>query len=86
MKYRDWHVGMKLVCVNNARQEAHLRLNRIYTIAAIGTAFGRLYVGLVEVPGSGPINWYAHRFRPAQPRKTDISIFTAMLGRQKVPA
>lgn len=86
MNYRAWHVGMKLVCVNNDGQHQHLRLDAVYTIAAIGKAFGRLYVGLVEVPGAGPFNWYAYRFRPVQPRKTDISVFTAMLSPQKVSA
>lgn len=53
MSYLDWHVGLKVVCVDN------------------------------EEPEGG---WFPWRFRPVQQRKTDISIFTAMLTKTKVPA
>jgi hypothetical protein len=88
MTYRDWHVGMKVVCVDNSTWEHRLKLNGVYTIAAIDTAHfdDRLYIGLVETPSKNILQWLASRFRPVQPRKTDISVFTRMLNKDKVPA
>ncbi|RWB85945.1 MAG: hypothetical protein EOQ52_20570 [Mesorhizobium sp.] len=93
MSFRDWHVGMKVVCVNNRGARRFLCRNTTYTIAALGNGLdeigrGTIYVALAEVPMPGPLNWRAERFRPVAPRKTDISIFTAMLtdARPKVPA
>lgn len=78
-------------------------IRRIYTIRQIGLglAFG-VVVKLDEIRNqsrtynsskfgrtvTGEICFGARHFRPVQTRKTDISIFTAMLHdqRQKVPA
>ena len=89
MSYRDWHVGMKVVCVDASGWEHRLQQGAVYTLSAIGSAFGGLYIGLVETPSeTGPLHWYARRFRPVQPRKTDISIFEAMLtgAKEREPA
>jgi len=90
MSYRDWHVGMKVVCVDNSTWEHKLTLNRIYTITAIGVPdfCDTLYVGLAETPSrsGASLHWRIERFRPVQPRQTDISMFTAMLNKDKVPA
>jgi hypothetical protein len=85
MSYRDWYVGMKVVCVDNSEQEENLAVGRVYTIAAITVGFlGKVYVALAEFPET--CLWWPKRFRPVEPRKTDISIFTAMLTTPKVPA
>lgn len=91
--YRDWHVGMKVVCVNSSGRmpSGHqLEERRVYTVTAIdaGLFFEQqtervlITVG-VRLQGLGD-NWFqARRFRPVQPRKTDIGIFTAMLNSAK---
>lgn len=89
MDYRSWHVGMKVVCVDDSdglvrKNAARLKLGQIYTISRIeGRAFPEVAVQVAELN----YNWYefvrASRFRPVQPRKTDISIFTAMLHSTK---
>jgi len=98
MSYRDWYVGMKVVCVDDEYsplaetvRKMGCRLperGRVYTIDQIGPRDGRIVIRLVEldnprvkVPGykKGPPVFAARRFRPVQTRKTDISIFTAML-------
>lgn len=79
--YLNWHVGMKVVCVD-ASGASQLEKNRVYEIQAMQVAFGSVYIGLVGVKNgnySCGAGWLARRFRPVQIRKTDISIFTAML-------
>jgi len=104
MSYLDWHVGMKVVCLDIEwpRHAAAVvakgcRLpepGRIYTIREIGVAQedGKVYVRLREIRNpritfkpwaAGEPRFGARRFRPLQPRKTDISIFTAMLAGAK---
>lgn len=103
MSYLDWHVGMKVVCIEMNVRNADVRLfpdlpqkGRVYTVSRITTAFtGEIGIQLREVntpivgrkhkkQGLFPARW----FRPVQKRKSDISIFTAMLNdqRSKVPA
>lgn len=92
--YTSWHVGMKVVCVDDQWHDptafgpCPLVAGVIYTVARIQPATG-LYRGgcdhiCVQV---AEINWErgfaAPRFRPVQKRKTDISIFTAMLHDKK---
>lgn len=86
--YRDWHVGMKLVCVDASGWMNRLVPRKIYTLSAIGEAFGHIYVGLEETPNKdgNKLHWRASRFRPVQPRKTDISVFTAILKGAKEKA
>lgn len=98
MSYLDWHVGMKVVCVDPLytwSEGSELEKGRVYTIRAIGPWVRNsdpsvsLSVGvwLAEIHDrsepdfleDGDIPFRASRFRPVKTRKTDISIFTAML-------
>jgi hypothetical protein len=74
-----------------------LHNNRVYTIASIGIdpSDGESVVELIEVrrlrthraPDGWDFSGYAaRRFRPIVERKTDISIFTAMLTPEKIGA
>ncbi len=91
MSYRNWHVGMKVVCVDDSDGQCHrnsgsLKRGEVYTISRIeADAFPELAVQVSELP----YRWYefvrASRFRPVQPRKTDISIFTDMLKHIDAP-
>jgi hypothetical protein len=88
MSHLNWHVGMKVVCVDNSGDGKDLDLGRVYTISDIYKCVQPdlttpIFVDLVEKPSGG---WFPRRFRPVQPRKTDISMFTAMLTKDKVPA
>ncbi len=104
MSYRDWHVGMKVVCVG---YEGHTRSaewwkqwreywgiacpqrGEVYTIREMRMALdGHLRVRVDEIVNpiisftDGPDQepWFhALSFRPVHTKKTDISIFTAML-------
>ncbi|TIW28697.1 MAG: hypothetical protein E5V63_04255 [Mesorhizobium sp.] len=85
MSYRDWHAGMKVVCVDNSGDGKDLDVGRIYTLASIYKAVqpnrsAPIFVDLVESPSNG---WFPWRFRPLQAKKTDISLFTAMLNKRK---
>lgn len=87
MSYRDWHVGMKVVCVDARGASRLLRANEIYTIRFLEPEF----VGLEEPStwsdeAGAEAGWFKWRFRPVQPRQTDISMFTAMLNKDKVLA
>ncbi|CAH2399154.1 hypothetical protein [Mesorhizobium ventifaucium] len=86
MSYRDWHAGMKVVCVDNRGCQILLQVGAIYTVRALDAEW--VYLAelstISECPDSS--GYLPRRFRPAQPRKADISIFTAMLIDQKVPA
>lgn len=84
MGYLDWHTGMKVVCVNNEGEEKALVLGRVYTLCAIYAVDTVVYVELLE--DTEAAGWFPWRFRPVQTRKTDISVFTAMLTKTKVPA
>lgn len=102
--YRDWYVGMKVVCVDDENTHVlglrELEVGRVYTVSWIGVChwhggsalkYGASGIG-IEVDGVRErgkcVPFAAARFRPVQTRKTDISIFTAMLTdqRQKEPA
>lgn len=108
MAYHDWHVGMKVVCVDgNPGFVGHDRSllpgeqfpieGVVYTIREIGLLYPasvtrNVLVRLNEIvlpamrylqvarPYEGA--FLASRFRPVQERKTDISVFTAMLNPQ----
>lgn len=98
MTYRDWHVGMKVVCVDDAGHYAPwgrcdmdmdgLKVRRVYTIRMIGFYRDQLAVWLDEIVRPirgdnaelyGEPGYSVLRFRPVQPRATDISVFTSML-------
>lgn len=91
MSYLNWHVGMKVVCI---KQGAWRKIagpdyhgcfpfyGKVYTIDELIPDFNEtegLYVGIV---GFNPA-FSAQHFRPVQPRRPDISIFTRMLNPQK---
>lgn len=101
MSYLDWHVGMKVVCVEEFEHNGteHLPLvGAIYTLRGLRRSkyTDRLYVQLVEVvnvprqyAGEFGEPWFSvEGFRPVQTKKTDISVFQAMLtgNKQKVEA
>jgi len=82
--YTRWHVGMKVVCVDASPADdggpSMLVENFIYTITQVWMCEGHVAV-LIDSkrPRDGFEGWHAHRFRPVQPRSTDISMFTSML-------
>lgn len=87
-----FRVGQKVVCVDASHWKSRrtdadqkLVLSAVYTIQAIeGTHFEFPSVKIEELY---PDKWMrANRFRPIVERKTDISIFTAMLTPTKVRA
>lgn len=110
MSYHDWHVGMKVVCVDDVFDESGRNgigracevvpvAGQVYTIRAIGKFYPgnpeELVIVLNEIVN--PVLPYRYgysvvrsercfgvfRFRPVQKRKTDISIFTAILHDQR---
>jgi hypothetical protein len=106
MSYHDWHVGMKVVCIDptwgtTGRIQQHCcpilpEKGGVYTIRTIElrvVVIGhppQILIRLAEIlnpviRGSEAV-FFASKFRPVQPRATDISIFTAMLSKTKVPA
>lgn len=96
MNYRDWQVGMQVVCIEDTtRISADVRLfpampekGKVYAISFITTALAEvgIHVHGIDNPllgnrqGLFPARW----FRPVQPRKTDISCFTQMLNPSKI--
>lgn len=101
-QYLDWKVGDRVVYApsdpTRARGKRHkpLTVGRVYTIREMlgHPLTGEVGVMLAEVvntihPAYGrERGYYARSFRKVQSRKTDISIFTAMLHdkRSKVGA
>ena len=95
-----FHVGQKVVCVNDrnlrVRRDLYSSLpkqGQIYTVRAItppdAVTPNTPGVLLEEIKGEYSSSGYeygflAFRFRPIQERKTDISIFKAMLTPKKV--
>jgi hypothetical protein len=92
MSYRDWHVGMRVVCVEPDMPDdpdPSPRCGGVYTISNIYACpeDGEIMVELHELPSPETEDWWAgwraKDFRPVQRRKTDISIFNAMLHDKK---
>lgn len=72
-----FHVGQQVVCVDDDGTLLLMK-GRVYTIVDIFQSLGDTYLALGGVvTETGGRGWYPSRFRPV--RKTDISIFTAML-------
>lgn len=80
----DWiktaKVGDMVVCVEACKSYGLIK-GSVYKIIEIGVGIEGLpmisvdrKMGLPSTP-----DWYARRFKPTVPRKTDISIFTRML-------
>jgi hypothetical protein len=96
-----FRVGQKVVCNRNTKWEGGFQdeidpiYGHIYTIRGIvhypfGPA-GLLLVEIVNAPRSYEEGFYecdfqAPNFRPVVERKTDISVFTAMLTGSKIGA
>ena len=86
MSHLNWHFGMKVVCVDARGAGRCLRKGEVYTLRWLEPEF----VGLEEPStwsdeAGAEAGWFYSRFRPAQRRKTDISVFTAMLTKTKEP-
>lgn len=77
----NWHVGMKVVCINPGEWTDSLTNGDIYTISRVTPDDMNMIVwlGLIELPPTATdrMGWSSSRFRPLI--KTDISIFEAML-------
>lgn len=92
----SFHVGQKVVCVD-AAPDAGKRwvsseqpvVGAIYTVSAAeftSPINGRRCIGIAELSAPRSGGHRTSRFRPIVERKTDISIFTAMLKPQQVDA
>jgi hypothetical protein len=77
-----FYAGQKVVCVDDRWQRYFLQKGRIYIVEGdsfVGVA-GKTYVCVAGVRGSsGLAGFYTSRFRPLVEKKTDISVFTALL-------
>lgn len=72
--------GVEIVCVNDRGFSGIIQRGKQYTIREIYEDEGVIYVALVGVSErSGTPGWLPSRFRPVEPRKTDLSVFTDML-------
>ena len=85
----SFHVGQKVVCVdasvNGRGDKPALVEGNIYTIAHIVTVNDKVGFNLIEAQIPKPLRIFypayrATRFRPVIERKTDISVFTALLN------
>lgn len=95
-EYRDWHVGMEVVYVGATgikRIGGEVpEINRIYKLTAVElihagkvcrTPDGAAVVvpkDTVYVQIGTRLLYLARAFRPVQPRKTSIEVFTALLN------
>lgn len=80
-----FYVGQKVVCVDGKpRNYPHcaVRAGAVYTVSKIMHSIYGDSLHVAEVDGDY-WGFYADRFRPVVERKTDISIFTAMLNPSK---
>lgn len=85
-----FYVSQKVECVDDGPSKftgivaGDLKRGDVYTISAVGRHCSHPVVWLVEKdPGPGHYCFDARRFRPITERKTDISIFKAMLNPSK---
>lgn len=81
-----FRVGQPVECVEGCSNPTwYLEKGKIYIVSDVGLFCDRLHVDLEGFPPSplGPLAFRASRFRPIVERKTDISIFTAMLTPSK---
>lgn len=93
----NFFVGQKVVRVGgNERMSVPAKwpeMGKVYTVRAINVWDYGVLIRLTEIDNSHMVPEYsriepgfqAQFFRPAVERKTDISIFTAMLTEQKQP-
>lgn len=88
----NFHVGQKVVCIESKWEKitgphnpVGPKAGQVLTIIGMVEMNGETYIGFPEWDGHG----YHHSgFRPVVERKTDISIFRAMLNKtpEQVPA
>ncbi len=88
----NFHVGQKVVCIESEWEKVIgpydpvcPKVGQVLTIIGMMEMGGETYIGFPEWHDHG----YHHSgFRPVVERKTDISIFTAMLenSEDRVPA
>jgi hypothetical protein len=82
----NFRVGQKVVCIYAHAEDAMdfgISVGEVYTISGYGR-FGRLFLyDLAEIKTSEAHAWKGEHFRPVAERKTDISVFTAMLNPEK---
>ncbi len=76
-----FRVGQKVECIDAKYCSNCIRAKQVYTCLAVDSVF--LTVDCCAKADPGIHAWYASRFRPIVERKTDISIFTAMLNPSK---
>jgi hypothetical protein len=84
--FTSWHVGMRVACITRpapTEPPPYPALNKVYTLSKIWKARDLILVDLVELPAKPTLGYFtgyrAAAFRPVQTRKTDISVFTALL-------
>lgn len=80
-----FHVGQKVVCVddspNRLGEECPVKRGPIYIVSDVGMAWDGPYLNIEGVRLARQYFGFAvERFRPIVEKKTDISIFTAMLN------
>ena len=87
----NFKVGQKIICIDDSAKDGDksaLVTGSIYTVAGFADGRAGIAILLEEIPPPNSF-WYGfapERFRPAVERKTDISIFTAMLTPKKQSA
>lgn len=89
-----FRIGQKVVCVRhhkNEHTESFIRpeIGGVYTVSGDTLAYGEQYLFLKEIKNA-PVKWrdlgtselpfWCGQFRPLVERKTDISVFTALLN------
>jgi hypothetical protein len=85
-----FHIGQKVVCVD-AKGTKNLTKGAVYTINSFDSGPGLWRGQLMEFgillneakPNPGDVAFAPVRFRPVVERRTDISVFTAMLNDAK---
>ncbi|ASS55887.1 hypothetical protein [Rhizobium leguminosarum] len=85
----NFHVGQKVVCIweDTGEPGPEPKCGVVYTVSAVFMAADLPHIDLVELPCPDTDEWFggykAEAFRPVAERKTDISIFTDMLTKQR---
>jgi hypothetical protein len=78
-----FHKGQRVVCVDDSINPIYgpnsLKSGDVYTVAWCGVWWDGIAVCVCEVTQTAEVPFRYERFRPVIERKTDISIFTAML-------
>lgn len=72
-----FRVGQKVVCVDDTYFEHQITKGAVYQIHSINVEYGDVWLRLSEVNLKS--GYSRRRFRPLIERKTDISVFKAML-------